>query len=159
MAQNGRKTRAECEKLGLSTKWVGSGRPRHTPLTEQQLKKIAELLEYGMTVEDCAILCGISKDTLENHYREHLDVGMANRRQYILKEMFRIMRETDNAKIAIHLAQQYCGHTTKIQTEITGANGGPIEYKNTTIAEMSNDELDRAIADAEARKAAQDLSQ
>ena len=70
MAQNGRKTRAECEKLGLSTKWVGgSGRPRHTPLTEQQLKKIAELLEYGMTVEDCAILCGISKDTLDKGKR------------------------------------------------------------------------------------------
>ena len=65
-----------------------SGRPPHQP-TEATRKQVKALAAYGVPQDEIGRVIGISKPTLERHYREELDRGEVEANAKVAESLFR----------------------------------------------------------------------
>src|SRR5919107_4365711 len=71
----------------MATKSKG-GRPPHQP-TEATRKQVKALAAYGVPQDEIGKVIGISKPTLERHYREELDRGEVEANAKVAESLFR----------------------------------------------------------------------
>lgn len=64
------------------------GRPPHQP-TEATRKQVKALAAYGIPQEEIGRVIGVSKPTLERHYREELDRGELEANAKVAESLFR----------------------------------------------------------------------
>lgn len=64
------------------------GRPPHQP-TEATRKQVKALAAYGVPQDEIGRVIGISKPTLERHYREELDRGEVEANAKVAESLFR----------------------------------------------------------------------
>ena len=64
------------------------GRPPHQP-TEATRKQVRALSAYGITQEEIGKVIGVSKPTLEKHYREELDRAQSEANAKVAESLFR----------------------------------------------------------------------
>jgi hypothetical protein len=64
------------------------GRPPHQP-TEATRKQVKALAAYGVPQEEIGKVIGISKPTLERHYREELDRGEVEANAKVAESLYR----------------------------------------------------------------------
>ena len=65
-----------------------TGRPPHQP-TEATRKQVRALSAYGITQEEIGKVIGVSKPTLEKHYREELDRAQSEANAKVAESLFR----------------------------------------------------------------------
>src|SRR5215207_1355931 len=65
-----------------------TGRPPHEP-TEANRKQVKALAAYGVPQEEIGKVIGISKPTLERHYRDELDRGEVEANAKVAESRFR----------------------------------------------------------------------
>ena len=64
------------------------GRPPHQP-SEATRKQVKALAAYGVPQEEIGKVIGISKPTLERHYREELDRGEVEANAKVAESLYR----------------------------------------------------------------------
>jgi len=64
------------------------GRPPHAP-TEALRRQVKALAAYGVPQDEIGRVIGISKPTLERHYREELDRGEVEANAKVAESLFR----------------------------------------------------------------------
>ena len=64
------------------------GRPPHQP-TEASRRQVRALAAYGIPQDEIATVVGISKPTLEKHYREELDNGHVKANVKVAENLYR----------------------------------------------------------------------
>ena len=64
------------------------GRPPHQP-TEATRKQVKALAAYGIPQEEIGKVVGVSKPTLERHYREELDRGELEANAKVAESLFK----------------------------------------------------------------------
>ena len=70
-------------------KRIMRGRPRHL-VTEATQQQVIQLCAFGMTHDQVAAVMGISRPTLEKHYREQLDTGLIHMNASVAKNLYRL---------------------------------------------------------------------
>src|ERR671916_3535222 len=65
-----------------------TGRPPHEP-TEATRRQVRALAAYGIPQDEIGKVIGISKPTLERHYREELDRGEVEANAKVAESLFR----------------------------------------------------------------------
>src|SRR4051794_35682031 len=70
------------------------GRPAHTP-TEATRRQVEAMATYGIPQLDIARVVGISKNTLEKHYRDELDLAASKANAMVGQNLFRMATEKD----------------------------------------------------------------
>ena len=65
-----------------------TGRPPHQP-TEANRKQVKALAAYGVPQDEIGMVIGISKPTLERHYRDELDRGEVEANAKVAESLFR----------------------------------------------------------------------
>ena len=109
-------------------------RPRKQ-IDEEMLRQLASL---GLTSDECAVVLGCSKDTIERRYMPALLDGRHKRNASLRRKQFEIAM-SGNATMLIWLGKQCLGQMDR--TEHTGASGGPITIANLTAADLSDEQL------------------
>jgi hypothetical protein len=106
----------------------GAGRPAFEPL-EAERKQVEALSGYGLPIEQIAILIrdGISIDTLTKYFERELMAGKAKANGQIGKTLFQKATSGDTTA-AIWWSKTQMRWREVQQHEITGANGGPLEF-------------------------------
>jgi hypothetical protein len=83
-----------------------AGRPRHQP-TARERQTVEILAGFGIPNDKIKQVIGISKPTLERHYRNELDQGAAKVEAQLAGSLLRIARGSDGAALkAITFALQ-----------------------------------------------------
>lgn len=100
-------------------------------------EKIAEDIETmsgrGMSHRDMAVIIGHTPKTLRKHYRLALDIGKAKANGAIGKSLYdkAVGNGSSSAACAMFWAKTQMGWKETSVTELTGADGGPVEIKRT----------------------------
>lgn len=97
--------------------------PPHAP-TDEQRDKVKTYAGLGVPQVDIAKMIGICQHTLLVHYRDELDLGMAQANAKIAGTLFQ-QAMSGNTAATIFWLKARCGWREK--HEIVGKNGGPIE--------------------------------
>ncbi len=110
------------------TKHAG-GRPPHQP-TEAGRKQVEAMSSYGIPQDDIARVIGISKNTLEKHYREELDLAASKSNAMVAQNLFRMATEKDFKAIpaAIFWMKTRAGWRETQHHELTGPAGGAVDF-------------------------------
>ncbi len=64
-----------------------NGRPPHKP-TDESRKAVETMAGYGILQEDIGKVVGVSKPTLEKHYREELDTGAIKANSMVAQSLY-----------------------------------------------------------------------
>ena len=90
------------------------------------------------TQPEAAAILGVSLATFENFLgsnkkaRDVWDAAQSVGRASVRRQQFKLMND-GNATMAIWLGKQYLGQKDKNETELTGKDGGPIQYSGIEI--------------------------
>ena len=102
--------------------------PPHKP-TDQQRKTVKAMSAYGITQNEICKVIGVSKETLEKHYRDELDRANAEACAKVAENLFR--KATGEGKEAVTAAIFWLKTRARWKEisvqEHTGPDGGPIE--------------------------------
>ena len=102
-------------------------RPPFKPTAEQR-KTVRTLAGYGINQNYIAKEVGLgSKHTLIKHFRDELDDGKDKADALVMESMFNQCRR-GNATLIIWWTKNRMGWKDKIDHEITGKDGNPIEH-------------------------------
>lgn len=77
------------------------GRPKHL-VTEETQAQVIQLCAFGMTHEQIATVLGVSRPTLEKHYKVQLDTGLLQMNASVAGNLYRIA--TSEEKEAVRAA-------------------------------------------------------
>lgn len=107
----------------------GAGRPVFEP-TAAERKQVEAMSGYGLPIEQIAILIrnGIDADTLRKHFASELVAGKAKANSSVGRTLFQKAMGGDTAAMIWWSKTQMRWKEVQ-QHEITGADGGPVEYK------------------------------
>ncbi len=123
----------------------GSGRKPFEP-TEHERKQVEAMSGYGLPIEQIAILVrdGIDADTLRKHFTQELISGKAKANAQVGKTLFQKVMAGDTTA-AIWWSKTQMRWREVQQHEITGADGGPIEFSKIErfVVYDKNDTKDR----------------
>ena len=113
------------------------GRPSHEPTTAQR-KQVEAMAAYGIPQMDISRVIGVSKPTLEKHYRDELDTGATKATARVAESLYKKATGDGNASVtaAIFWLKTRAGWKETTVSQHTGRDGGPIEYANMTEAEV-----------------------
>jgi DNA-binding CsgD family transcriptional regulator len=117
------------------------GAPEWEP-SETDKAQIMALAGLGMSLEETAILLGISEQTLITH-KAKVDKVRSNGLAIAKSRLRQAGYEQGVGGSLGHwrfYEERVFGYTPKATNEITGANGGPVDYTSTTRI-LSDDEL------------------
>lgn len=103
---------------------------KHEP-TDKTKELATSLSGYGVPQPDIARLIGVSLNTLLAHYREELDLGMAQANAKVGESLYR-QAVSGNTTAAIFWLKARCGWREKQEVEVTGKDGGALEVKHFT---------------------------
>ncbi len=117
-------------------------RPEHVP-TEQSRKTVEAMSAYGVPQQQIAAVIGISKPTLEKHYRAELDTADAKAIAKVAESLFQKATGSHPQAVtaAIFWLKTRAGWKDTSRVEHTGANGGPIQ--NVDLSGATPEDLDR----------------
>jgi hypothetical protein len=122
------------------------GKPPHAP-TDALRQTVQLHTTVGTPQPVVAQILGIDAKTLRKHYRAELDLARAKANATIGGALFNKAKSGDTAAMIFWMKTQ-AGWRETNRTEITGAEGGPVQIETTV-----NDDLRQAL-DAIARKLA-----
>ena len=107
----------------------GAGQPPFKP-TDAERKQVEAMSGYGLPIEQIAILIrnGIDADTLRKHFATELVAGKAKANSGVGRTLFQKAMGGDTAAMIWWSKTQMRWKEVQ-QHEITGADGGPVEYK------------------------------
>lgn len=112
------------------------GNPPHKPTDENRIR-VDAMVTAGAQQWLIAEELGLSEDTLQRHYRSQLEHGSHRALSKIGSSMIKRALDGDHDAAKFVLARRA---GWKTGTELSGPDGGPIEYRN-----LSDDELDARI--------------
>lgn len=75
------------------------GRPAYQP-TERDRKQVKTLAGMGVPHEQLCKLIGVSKPTLEKHFRAELDTGLAEANAQVAQSLFKMATDKDRPNVA-----------------------------------------------------------
>ncbi len=87
--------------------------------TEEQRRAVKAMSGYGVPQEDIATVIRCDRKTLTLHFREELDLGMAEANSLVGQSLFR-MATSGNVSAAIFWLKARAGWREKHQVEVTG---------------------------------------
>lgn len=99
----------------------------HKP-TPETTAQVEALSGYGVRHDEIAIYLDIDPKTLRKHYREQLDKGHIKANVGVARSLHKQATE-GNTAAAIFWLKSRAGWREKIDLEMTGANGGPIDLR------------------------------
>ena len=107
----------------------GAGKPP-TPITKREREMVRKLSGFGISpVEIAALLrTGISTETLYKHFREDMILGRSETNLSVSQKILKKALAGDNAMLTLW-AKTRMGWTEKQQVEVSGPDGGPIEFQ------------------------------
>ena len=117
------------------------GAPEWEP-SETDKAQIMALAGFGMTLEETGIILGINEQTLIAH-RQKIETVRANGLSIAKSRIRQAGYEQAVGGSLGHwrfYEERVLGYTPKATSEITGPNGGPVDYTSTTRI-LSDDEL------------------
>lgn len=122
------------------------GRPSHEP-TEKDRNTVLAMAGYGIPQEDIAKVLGISRPTLEKHYREELDTGLVKANSAVARSLYEKALGDNSSAVtaAIFWLKTRAGWKEPKQVEITGKDGDAVAMNVTTtinVDQMSARALD-----------------
>lgn len=103
---------------------------KHEP-TDKTRDLVTSLSGYGVPQLDIARIIGIAQVTLLNHYREELDLGMAQANAKVGESLYK-QAISGNTTAAIFWMKARAGWREKQEVEVTGKDGGALEVKHFT---------------------------
>lgn len=103
--------------------------PPPIAIDEQLVEGLATI---HCTSEEIATIVGVNKSTLERNCAALLEKGRAQGKSSLKRQQFKSAM-AGNATMLIWLGKNYLNQTDKVATEITGANGGPIQTVDARI--------------------------
>lgn len=104
-----------------------------TPATRKTAKSLSGL---GVPQSDICVILGITKPTLHKHYREELDVGLAEANAKVAQSLFK-QATTGNTAAAIFWMKARANWSEKIVQEISGPDGAPIKTEHDLAAGLA----------------------
>lgn len=116
----------------------------HTP-TEETRALARRLSGYGIPQQQIALLLGISKPTLHDHYRDDLDIGMAEANSKIASTLFG-QAMNGNTAAAIFWSKARMGWSEKQDITISGGEK-PLEVS------VQSQLVEKLVAAIESRRA------
>jgi hypothetical protein len=121
----------------MATEKQPRGRPRHVP-TQKDREIAAFASAIGTPQETIGRLIGISEQTLREHYRDELDLGMARANISVGRNLYRIAtgNSPQAAPAAMFWMKTRAGWKETVRQENTGPDGGPIERVDVTAREI-----------------------
>jgi hypothetical protein len=119
----------------------GSGRPAHEP-TNRTRYVVEVAVACGMSHEDIALAVGVSLNTLKAHYATELEAGSAKVTAKVGRSLVRKALKGDTGAI-IWFSKNRMGWRDTTRTELTGANGGPVQVEDVT--QLSDEELEAIV--------------
>lgn len=113
------------------------GRPSYKP-TDKDRRTVKALAGFGTSHEDIAQTIGIDPKTLRKHFRKELDAGVIEANAKVAQSLYvRATTMTGNpgaqVTAAIWWTKARMGWSDKTRTEITGADGGPVQVSGPQI--------------------------
>jgi len=122
---------------------MARGRPR----IKIDYKQVEQLAAMQCTDEEIAAVLGVERSTIKRRkkdddefctaYKKGKERGKASLRRMQFK-----VAEGGNATMLIWLGKQYLGQSDKTQQEISGPDGGPIEWVELVKVAQSDAEAD-----------------
>ena len=97
----------------------GSPYGPHKP-TEETRKTVLAMTGYGIPQTDIATVIGITKPTLEKHYRTELDTGMTIANAKVAESLFNMATKKDNATAAIWWTKCRMGWREQVDLNLGG---------------------------------------
>jgi hypothetical protein len=116
----------------------------HTP-TDETRELARKLSGYGIPQQQIALLLGISKPTLHDHYRDDLDIGMADANSKIAGTLF-LQAMNGNTAAAIFWSKARMGWSEKQDITISGGEK-PLEVS------VQSQLVEKLVAAIESRRA------
>jgi len=116
----------------------------HTP-TDETRELARKLSGYGIPQQQIALLLGISKPTLHDHYRDDLDIGMADANSKIAGTLF-LQAMNGNTAAAIFWSKARMGWSEKQDITISGGEK-PLEVS------VQSQLVEKLVASIESRRA------
>lgn len=113
------------------------------PLKEIDERQVELLAGVGCTVDEIAATLGCSKRTLETRFCALIENGRGKMRSSLRRKQVEVAMKGDKTML-IWLGKQLLGQKDRTENEHTGANGGPIEYRD--VRDITDAELDAQIA-------------
>lgn len=133
----------------MATKKIKAGRPSFE-VTEANKKIVKTMSGFGLPQAQIAASLGISIDTLFKYFEEELKAGNAEINLKVSKRLYDIALDVNNKgslSACMFIAKTRLGwkETNKVESEITGKDGGPIEFNEQELAKKM------LLADIESR--------
>jgi len=131
---------------GYTTK---SGKPpwRESKYQDGMPETAYEVLAAGGSITKVAATLGVARSTVHEWMKQHPDFSDAIEAGLAVSESLwedpSFCPDYHPIRWKLNMARRF-GWTEKSETALTGANGGPIEYRN--VQDMSDDELARIAA-------------
>jgi DNA-binding XRE family transcriptional regulator len=131
-----------------------NGRPPFEPAEKDQ-RTVQAMAACGMPQEDIARVLGISKPTLQKHFRETLNTAAISANAKVAATLFQMATSGTNPAATFFWAKCRMRWKESVAVEHTGANGEPIAVQ-LSLASVLKD-LD-ADLEAIARRASSDAA-
>lgn len=89
-----------------------TGRPKHTPLTDDQIEMAGYMTLAGVPQKTIAKKFGLPETTYRDNYRDFIDTFLAERHSSVVGSLFASIKKGDVASILFYLKTQ-CGWKEK----------------------------------------------
>lgn len=126
------------------------GRPPKTPKVDDEA--IANLAAIMCTMDEIALITGLSVDTLERRFAGVIEKGRAEGRMSLRRQQYKVAMTPaipGSATMLVWLGKTVLGQREESRVEITGAAGGPIAHADVTSDKLEAYALE-ALATVEA---------
>lgn len=125
------------------------GRPKAITAEEHSRRVVELAVAAGIPVVDIAALLGVSEPTLRKEFSNEIAVGHTKANAKIARRLFAKAMSGDTACL-IFWAKTRMGWRETSRTELTGADGGPIQHVDVT--KLTDEELEQIVnGDADAK--------
>lgn len=120
--------------------------------TKIRLSQVRELAMLQCTKTEACSVLGISNKQfntlLKNHegFRKAWEAGLDYGKMSIRRKQMNLANT--NAAMAIHLGKVVLGQSDKSQLEISGPDGGPVEFDFNKVSKADRDRLRKTLAQA-----------
>ena len=106
---------------------MARGRPRYQ-VTDKDRATVKAMTGYGIKQDDVARVIGISDVTLRKHFAAELVGGIPEANATVAQSLFWMATKGKNVAAAIFWMKARAHWRETSETEVSGKNGGPIEF-------------------------------
>jgi hypothetical protein len=127
---------------------VTPSRKQHEP-SPRDRERVKLMTIAGICQDDVAKVIGISKPTLELHYREELDLAMIEANSRVAGNLFMMATGNRESKTTVTAAiwwtKARMGWKDTSRVESTGADGGPVQVENQFVVVLPDNRREATI--------------